>query len=96
VAGRRERGTLAEVLVDHAKDNGLIADAGDRWIGGHGITCRRLAGTGRWIYCKYCYKSVAPWTLEETVPETGVWRMVCCGECEAGLTRSERVESGYE
>lgn len=37
-----------------------------------------VKGLGRWIYCKYCYKSVKP-------SLSGI-NQVVCSECGAGLT----------
>ncbi len=39
---------------------------------------RKRRGLGRWIYCKYCYKSVRPLL-------SGI-NQVVCGECGYGLT----------
>ena len=41
-------------------------------------------GAGRWMYCKYCYKTVRPIRLLENV--FGETAMVVCSECGAGLT----------
>src|SRR3989442_14092061 len=39
---------------------------------------RRASGFGRWVYCKYCHRNVAP--------RLGGINQVTCGECGAGLS----------
>jgi hypothetical protein len=44
----------------------------------------------RWVYCKYCYKHVAPRVLAESVcGETT--HMTVCSECGYGLTPPESL-----
>jgi hypothetical protein len=38
----------------------------------------------RWVYCKYCYKSVVPTILRE-YGSFGATEQVTCSECGAGL-----------
>lgn len=46
-------------------------------------------GLGRWIYCKYCYKSVTPAYFEEEMimPNSKpiTQSMITCSNCGAGL-----------
>ena len=43
---------------------------------------------GRWIYCKYCYKSVKP--------ELGGIYQIVCPECNSGLTPDFASAKGLE
>ena len=52
-------------------------------------------GLGRWIYCKYCHKSVTPAYFEEETIHADkrvVDAMITCSECGSGLARLNRDE----
>lgn len=50
-------------------------------------------GGGRWVYCKYCYKSVLPFLLTEEWGDGGRQVLLCCSLCDAGLDLLERAEA---
>ena len=52
-----------------------------------------MGGAGRWVYCKYCYKSTLPLTVHAHGFGVGevCSEQVICSECAYGL--SEPVES---
>lgn len=44
----------------------------------------RTTGAGRWVYCKYCYRSVLPLVVDESL-DGRRQVMVRCSRCDHGL-----------
>lgn len=71
------RGELVGPLIRLGETT--VTDDGD-------ITCTLTkGGWGRWVYCKYCYRNVAPYDLREESKDSGITRLCVCSECGGGL-----------